>query len=118
MVVVEILQNMNKHSHNSETGNKGIFILGKTGKHYIINAANIMENDKIGALKKQLDFISSSNKETLKEVYKQTLMEGKISEKGGAGLGLMDIAKESNGLEYEFILLDEKTSLFSLSVRI
>ena len=44
---------------------------------------------------------------------------GKLSEKGGGGLGLIDIAKKSrNKLQYSFKEIDDDYSFFTLTVNI
>lgn len=52
-------------------------------------------------------------------LYKITLRQGKLSEKGGAGLGLIDIARESlDKINYKFYPADDKKSFFLMSVAI
>ena len=52
-------------------------------------------------------------------MYKKQIKEGKISEKGGAGLGLIDIARKTEEpLEYQFLQLDQDTFFFILKVEI
>jgi hypothetical protein len=47
------------------------------------------------------------------------LNNGELSEKGGGGLGLIDIAKKSrNKLQYSFREIDEDYSFFTLTVKI
>jgi hypothetical protein len=46
-------------------------------------------------------------------------LKGKFSEIGGAGIGLIDMARKSgNKLDYEFKPIDNRISFFSLVVRI
>jgi len=46
-------------------------------------------------------------------LYKQQIKEGKLSEKGGAGLGFIDIAKKSgNKIEYQFKELTDDRFFF------
>jgi len=52
-------------------------------------------------------------------MYKKQLREGKISGKGGAGLGLIDIARKTgNHLDYMFFPADDTTKYFVLKVRV
>ncbi len=47
------------------------------------------------------------------------MTEGTLSSKGGAGLGLIEIAKRTrNKLVYEFLPLDEKSQFFILKAEI
>jgi hypothetical protein len=59
------------------------------------------------------------SKEELKTYYKEVLSNGVMSEKGGGGLGMIDIARKSGSkLDYKFSVVDEKFSFFSLSIKV
>jgi len=63
--------------------------------------------------------VNGASKEELKAMYKRQMRDGKLSEKGGAGLGLIDIARKVNEpLNYQFLNLDESHYLFILKVEI
>jgi len=52
-------------------------------------------------------------------MYKKQLREGKISGKGGAGLGLIDITRKTgNPLDYMFFPADDKNKYFVLKVKV
>ncbi|MEQ1734263.1 MAG: DUF6272 family protein, partial [Bacteroidia bacterium] len=66
-----------------------------------------------------LDKINAMDKEQLKEFYKEVLAEGGFSEKGGGGLGMIDIARKSgHKLDYTFDPIDDTYSFFNLTIRI
>ncbi len=118
-VMVECLQNIVKHAEGSESRNEGklnaIFMIGKKGNDYIITTGNPLQNTEVGKLKNRLDEINSLDKEGLKSLYKEIIKTTSISEKGGAGLGFVDMARKSGRkLEYGFEQMDEKNSFFSL----
>jgi hypothetical protein len=47
-------------------------------------------------------------------MYKQIMRNDDVSEKGGAGLGLVDMARKSGDqLSYQFDTIDKKLSFFS-----
>ena len=70
-------------------------------------------------LESALNTVNNASQEELKEMYKKQIKEGKISEKGGAGLGLIDIARKTEEpLEYQFLQLDQDTFFFILKVEI
>ncbi|MFH1321982.1 MAG: SiaB family protein kinase [Bacteroidota bacterium] len=119
LILVEVLQNISKHSKEKNGSHEGIFMMGTKDQQYIIGAGNFIENEKIESLKSQLNNISALNKTDLNELYKRVLKEGKSNVNGGAGLGLIDIARESSDkLEFDFTTIDKKTSFFSLYTRI
>ena len=67
-------------------------------------------------LTEMLDHINSLDKDGLKELYKNQMKEGRLSEKGGAGLGFIDIARKTgNKLEFHFLPIDEGSSFFLLT---
>ena len=115
-MLVEILQNVSKHSYQNEGVHEGIFILSMEDGQYEINTGNFIENSDIRPLKEKLTRLSHMNKEELSEMYKYTLKEGKVTAIGGAGLGLIDIARESTKpMQWEFAAVDDTKSFFMFS---
>ena len=128
-VMVECLQNIAKHadddtataSDNLEEGlaKTGIFLIGSDDKEYFITSGNGISNENIPALKEMIDNINSLDKDGLKELHKLKMRETAISEKGGAGLGFIDIARKTgNPLEYHFEPIDSDNYFFLLKTRV
>jgi len=123
-VMVECLQNISKHAENLTTSNylfsgRGIFLVSKNENEYSITTGNAIDNDKIEELTQLLETINKMNKEELKELYKKQIKEGRLSEKGGAGLGFIDIKRKTGReLEYHFLPISENTSFFLLTSKI
>lgn len=117
-VMVECLQNIVKH--NEEDVNRAaIFMIGKQNDEYVITSGNTVKNESIDVLSDKLDKINSLDKDGLKTLYKEIIKSNGISEKGGAGLGFVDMARKSgNKLEYDFEKLDDEQSFFSLRTTI
>jgi hypothetical protein len=118
-VMVECLQNICKHSdENPEiyNDNEGaIFMIGNDKNAYTIISGNPILNENIGTLKERLEQINSLDKDGLKSLYKEIITTGNLSEKGGAGLGFVDMARKSgNKLEFSFDAIDGNHSFFSL----
>jgi len=120
-VMVECLQNISKHADTFGSDDylfagRGIFMVSKGKKDYHVTTGNVIENRKIEELTNMLEEINSLDKEGLKQLYKKQMREGRLSEKGGAGLGFIDIARKTgNKLEYHFLPIDETSSFFLLS---
>ena len=120
-VIVEFLQNISKHADymsndDSHEEGSGVFLLLKNAENYVITTGNILLKQKEAAISGVLDKINSLDKEGLKALYKQQIKEGRLSDKGGAGLGFIDIAKKTgNPLDYKFFPLDENFSFFIIS---
>ena len=99
-VMVECLQNISKHADSFGSDDflfagRGIFMVSKGDSEYHVTTGNVIENTKIEELSKILDYINTLDKEGLKQLYKTQMREGRLSEKGGAGLGFIDIARKT-----------------------
>ena len=120
-VMVECLQNISKHADTFGSGDylfagRGIFMVSKGTEDYHVTTGNVIENRKIEELTEMLEEINSLDKEGLKQLYKKQMREGRLSDKGGAGLGFIDIVRKTgNKLEYHFLPIDETNSFFLLS---
>ncbi len=120
-VMVETLQNMNKHSDEVRERDigSGLFIIGKKDETYYIITSNVVAKKHKDALENNLITVNNASKEELKEMYKKQIKEGKLSDKGGAGLGLIDIARKTGEtLNYQFLQLDDENYFFILKVEI
>ncbi len=121
-VMVETLQNMNKHSDElsktSQTGS-GLFIIGKKNDTYYVITSNKVAAEHREFLEETLIKVNNATKEELKEMYKKQMKEGVLTEKGGAGLGLIDIARKTEEkLNFQFIPFDDKYYFFILKVEV
>ncbi|WP_047447755.1 SiaB family protein kinase [Alistipes sp. ZOR0009] len=121
-VMVETLQNMNKHSDElsktSHTGS-GLFIIGKKNDTYYVITSNKVHAKHREHLENAIIEVNNATKEELKEMYKRQMKEGVLTEKGGAGLGLIDIARKTEEkLNYQFINLDDEFYFFILKVEV
>ena len=106
-LLVECFQNIIKHGEKMDLNeqlvrDEGMFSFRNSGDTYMINSVNLVKADEVDELKSQVDTINLKSKEELREMYKKQLQENDISDKGGAGLGLIEIARKSgNKLVYE-----------------
>ena len=116
LILVEILQNISKHSLEKNGTREAIFMIGKNGQKYTICAGNMVDLISAKIIKEKINQVNKLNKDELKNFYKKTLKEGVSSEKG-AGLGIIDIARESSEkLVFDLVPEDKKSSFYSLSV--
>jgi len=120
-VMVECLQNISKHADDFGSNEylfsgRGIFLVAKGKDDYTVTTGNAVENDKIDGLKKMLENINSLEKDELTELYKKQIKEGRLSDKGGAGLGFIDIKRKTGkNLEYHFLPINDDASFFLLT---
>jgi len=123
-ILVECLQNLYHHIDKppkistSDTASV-IVMVAKTVSGYAIITGNFMLDGNADMLKNRLEQINSMTQEEVKDLYKSVLADGKMSEKGGGGLGMIDIARKSGEkLEYGFIPFGDGSSFFSLNVKV
>jgi len=123
-VMVECLQNISKHAVSTTIredieAKRGVLLIHKKEDYYGITTGNIILTKNVKKLKDSLDYINSLDKEGLKKLYKEQIRGGELSEKQGAGLGLIDIAKKTgNPLEYNFSEIDEQNTFFILTSKV
>lgn len=121
-ILVECLQNVTKHQDKDTHGNPvdpGLFTLQKKRGRYFITTGNIVENENVEKLKEQLERVNSLDKDELKAFYTEMMITGQISDKGGAGLGLIAMARKSgNKLLYDFRKHTDNKTYFYLRTEI
>jgi ACT domain-containing protein len=116
MFVLESLQNVSRHSDRNHYSEMSLVVYSKTDSGYTVTTGNVIETDKINDLKSKLDEINKLDSGEIRNVYRNMLSNAEFSSKGGAGLGLIEMAKKTgNKLDYDFIKLDDKFSYFILS---
>jgi hypothetical protein len=123
-VMVESLQNISRHaaeydSHESAYSGKGIFMVSNTTDAYCITTGNAIHNSKIPALEEMLEQVNNMDNKNLKSLYMKQMREGRLSDKGGAGLGFIDIRRKTREqLEYHFLPISDTISFFLLTTLI
>ena len=122
-VMVEALQNIVKHSDELVDGqirsHAAIFLIGKEKNRYSIMSGNPIRKVNIDKLNKALEHINGLDKEGLKELYKEIIKNTTISEKGGAGLGFVDMARKwGEKMESSFPELNADYAFFCLKVNV
>ena len=122
-VMVEALQNIVKHSDELVEGqmrsHAAIFLIGKEENRYTIMSGNPIRKSNVASLEQKLNHINSLDKEGLKELYKEIIKNTTISEKGGAGLGFVDMARKSGEkLSFDFPEMSADYCFFCLTVHV
>ncbi len=121
-IMVECLQNINRHAEGYSTASndypgRGAMLVTVKENSYTVTTVNIVHNSQATFLKDFIEKINPLSEEELNDMYKNQLTEGNISNKGGAGLGFIDIRRKTgNNLECEFVKHDEEKSFFIFKV--
>jgi hypothetical protein len=125
LVMIEVLENIMKHSEMvdniAEKSNNLVpnFTIRKAEESYYVSSANTIRNQRTESLSWRLNYLNTLDQTGLKDYYKKTITNGEFTTHGGAGLGLIEIAKISGRrLEYEFTPLNESFTRFSLKIAI
>lgn len=121
-ITVECIENIVRHgvSYPNKSAIPGYFILSETEKDVSFIVANrIGTEDKI-VLENRFNFLTHSDLDDIKKRYKNDLMFGEISDKGGAGLGMYVMAMKSNkNFKFDFTpCTSGSCSTFALYVNI
>jgi hypothetical protein len=127
-VMVEALQNLFHHSETpSEIFKIGdiekkfaIFVLKKeTEGSFCFCSGNFVVENRVKFLKDRIDQINYLTLDELKILYQLILNNDEYSDKGGGGLGLIDIAKRTgHHFEYSFHKFIEGHYFFCLKILI
>jgi hypothetical protein len=116
MFVLESLQNVSRHTSRRKHLQMSLVVYSKTLSGYTVTTANVVNKKDAPGLKDQLDLLNSLDADGIRDLYRQKLSTTDFSEKGGAGLGLIEMAKKTgNKLDYDFIVLDDDHLYFVLS---
>jgi hypothetical protein len=123
-LVGETFQNIVRHSDTGKDVEKdynksGVFILRYIDHSFYITSANLIHNSKVELLKSKLSIINELDKDQLKELHIILMSTTGFSEKGGAGLGLIQMARKSDKkLEFDFEKVNDEYSFFYFQIKI
>jgi hypothetical protein len=121
-IMVECLQNITRHQDvydDPDFDQSALFILKRKEQSYSITSANLIYDQAIEPLREKLEKVNSMDADQLKEYAKQVLSNGTFSSKGGAGLGLIEMARKSGSkFQYEFVPAKYGMSMFYLNLEI
>jgi hypothetical protein len=123
-VLVELLQNIYHHMDEMLEAQSGqrdaMFMISRSDDGlYHIFTGNFILKEKCGILSERIEKINSMTPEELRAHHVGSLGTTELSDKGGAGLGIIDIARKSgNRLDYSFHDVSDKYSFFTLLVNV
>ena len=119
-VLIECLQNVSRHGWFDDTGRLEIFLtVEMTPLGFQLQCGNMVDLEMAAELRAKLSDVNGMTHEELRVKYVEALCDGELSAKGGAGLGLISMAKKSNGpLDYHFKESGEGMFLFTLAVMV
>ncbi len=106
-IFIEALQNLYHHSYkesvNGYSKNFGIIQMKILHDEVVLRTANIVTEPTKHFLEKRIRQFNILTKDQIAKLYKIILAETSLSEKGGGGLGLIDIIKRTgNKINFSF----------------
>lgn len=102
-ILVEALQNMCIHGHSTEQGVPFYLHLWQEGEELRIRVMNLSQKSVKDKVKAQVLMLNALDKDSIKQHYRERMSNGDISDKGGAGLGLITMVMRSkDGLRFKW----------------
>lgn len=132
-ILVESLQNIYHHSevisdeisvlcddkNYDNTGKFGIIMFHKKSIGYLLTIANLVKKSKSKLIKDKIDQINALSPEEIKTLYNLILNNHEFSEKGGGGLGMIDVVKRTGSkLEYNFYEYNAELYFYTLEINL
>lgn len=101
-ILVEGLQNIRIHGERDADGNQVSFLIVlQNDENYRVTFGNLVDVRVIDKLTGRIDMLNAMSREEVKALYMDTLSNGIMSSKGGAGLGFITMSlKSSNPIDY------------------
>ena len=118
-VLVEMTDNVIKHGKKDASSHDSAFLLYKEEERYSIYVGNFIEENEGVKLSAKIKSLNGKNPDELKVLKMDQLKNGSISDRGGAGLGLIEIAMKVDGnINCEMKKLHENEHLFVMIINI
>jgi len=116
-LMAECFQNIIRHGEMindlEKNKNNSFFLTRNWDDIYCIASGNLVVKKNIHKIEDQLKVVNRLNKDELRDLYLHVLEHHDISGKGGAGLGLIEMARKSGQkLQYTFEDYDKSMSYF------
>ncbi len=104
-LLVECFQNILRHRERSEyePTKDAMFSFRSFDEAFYINSINAVAHNDMKKLTEKVELVNSLDRNELKELYRKQLSQSEFSERGGAGLGLIELARKSGQpIRYSF----------------
>lgn len=117
-VLIELLQNTSLHAAKDGNGRMHAYLIVSRSKAgYQIYSGNLILKNDIPRLESKLSEIVSMDKNALRKQFIETLCNEDFTHKGGAGLGLLTIAKRSkDSVHYSIHSIDDLFGYFQMEI--
>ena len=119
-LTIEYCQNMMYYSKNSEANSKQIVPAGKievqrvNDEYYNVSAINIVSRDDKEKIELKLIEIQGLDKAAIKKRYQEKRRSRENTHEKAVGIGMYEIAKSSDSIEYGFTSINEDKYYFTM----
>jgi len=123
-IFIEVSQNMLNYSKNKVINSRditptGLIVVSRDEDgSYCIDSQNVVAIEDKEKVEAKLIEIKSLDRDGIKARYKELRRSGKNTHGKGGGIGLYEIAKKCDGIDYEFIKINEDKFYFYLKIKI
>jgi Family of unknown function (DUF6272) len=117
-ILIECLQNLIFHGEKPqiEDAEPSLTVSRGPQGQYEILTANLVQQSKVEVLGRYIDKINAMDKDQLRDYYQEVLTNGKFNPQGGAGLGIINIARKTTDqkVHQQFMPRNEQYQLFKM----
>jgi hypothetical protein len=120
-LIAECFQNTIRHREKEAkvTNHKDYFQINAWDGGVVLSSCNLVQEKYVEDLRKKIAYINSLGAEELKKLHDEVLSSDGFSSKGGAGLGLIDMARKSGlPLRFNFSSVESNVSEFFIALEI
>jgi hypothetical protein len=117
---LEMMENVFHHSgqgnyKQEQNNHQSEFIIEKNSEYFRLCTGNLVNNNEVESLRKRLQEVKDLAVMDIRKLYVNQLRFGSFSKKGGAGLGIMEVAKISkNPIDFTIETIDPTYSYLRL----
>ncbi len=117
-LLIEVLQNISLHAARDRSDQMHAFlVISKNKNSYRLVTGNLVLKMDSPRLEAKLEELNSMDTNSLRKLYIETLCNDEFSAKGGAGLGLLTVAKKIEGkINFDIIPIDSSFNYFKMDV--
>jgi hypothetical protein len=124
LLITESFQNVIRHGKDTTSEpyspeESDFFQINIQNNQITISSSNFIDTDKTHLLESEINTINKMSSDELREMWKLQILNDNLASKGGAGLGIIEMARKSGlPLITKFIRFNEVISRFYLGIEI
>ncbi len=120
-ILVESMQNIAKHGYKDSNNTvASLFVIGMDDdRNFFVLSGNTVTSESRDYLIDKLNHLNTLDASELREAYRHSIRNNEFTDKGGAGLGFIDIMRKAQSkLHYHFTPINNDHSFFTFKVNI